>query len=314
MKKLICIISVLLISATGMIARQNEFPKLTGPYLGQKPPVKEPVMFAEGIVFKAHSSAAFSPDGTEVYFEIGTKDSNSTQIGFSKIIDGVWTKPEAVSFCNEDTYQSGNPFISPDNKKMFFTSFAPVPGIEKEHRENIWYSDRTSSGWSEPKPVSRAVNSLRIHWSISVSGNGTLYFQGERLDIDDSMGIYYSRLVDGEYAEPTKMGQEINKPGAMTTCPHIAPDESYMVFTLMGEGPEVSGIFISFKDESGKWRPAVMLEGGSVERGGLSPRVTPDGKYLFYVNSGMFWMPIEERIEQLRLKRSDRLEPTPVIS
>jgi len=91
----------------------------------------------------------------------------------------------------------------------------------------------------------------------------------------------------------------------MTTCPYIAPDESYVVFTLMGKGSEDGGIFISFKDRAGKWLPAVMLEGGSMECGGLSPKVTPDGKYLFYVNGGMFWMPIKERIEELRPKNTD---------
>ncbi len=294
---MICILgTVLLIHG----ARKDDFPVLSGPYLGQKPPVGEPIVFAPGIVLSAHCSAAFSPDGKEVYFEMGTKDAYSTKIGYSKIMNGAWTKLEFVSFCKEDTYQSGNPFITPDNKKMFFTSFAPIPDIKKEHRENIWYSERTSSGWSEPKPVSPAVNALRIHWSLSVSSNGTLYFPGRRLDMDDSGGIYYSRLIDEEYTVPIKMGEEINRPGAITTCPYIAPDESFLVFTLMGKEPEDGGIFISFKDRAGNWLPAVMLEGGSMEKGGLSPKVTPDGKYLFYVNGGMFWMPIKERIDELR--------------
>jgi len=305
MKKFTIVSILFLVVTMNIYVQEKDFPKLTGPYLGQKPPLKEPVVFAPGIVLTAHCSAAFSPDGEEVYFEIGTKDAYSTKIGYSSIINGVWTKPEFVSFCKEDTYQSGNSFITPDNKKMFFTSFAPISGIEKEHRENIWYSERTPSGWSEPKPVSPAVNSLRIHWSISVSDNGTLYFPGRRLDMDDTGGIYYSRLVDGEYTKPIKMGNEINRPGTMTTCPYIAPDESFLVFTLMGKEPEDGGIFISFKDRAGKWLPAVMLEGGSLERGGLSPKVTLDGKYLFYVNGGMFWMPIKERIDELRPKNTN---------
>jgi len=34
-----------------------------------------------------------------------------------------------------------------------------------------------------------------------------------------------------------------------------------------------------------------MAEGGTKEKGGLSPRISPDGKYLFYVTGGMWWMP-----------------------
>ncbi|MBP7509934.1 MAG: hypothetical protein KA807_19130, partial [Prolixibacteraceae bacterium] len=65
-------------------------------------------------------------------------------------------------------------------------------------------------------------------------------------------------------------------------------------------GPEDSGIFISYKDSSGNWLPAVMAEGGSIEKGGLSPRISPDGQYLFYVTGGMWWMPFAKRIEELR--------------
>jgi len=136
MKKL-TIVSILLLAVTmNIYAQEKDFPKLKGPFLGQKPPVKEPIIFADGIVLNAHCSSAFSPDGKEVYFEIGTENDYSTKIGYSKIINGAWTKPEVVSFCKEDTYQSGNPFITPDNKKMLFTSFAPIPGIEKEHRRD----------------------------------------------------------------------------------------------------------------------------------------------------------------------------------
>jgi len=111
----------LLAAAMTLSARAEDFPKLTGPYLGQKPPVDEPVLFAPGIVSTGvdHCSAGFSPDGKEIYWELGTK------IGFSKLENGRWTEPEVVSFCKGDTYQYGNPFISPDGKKMFFTTMRP---------------------------------------------------------------------------------------------------------------------------------------------------------------------------------------------
>ncbi|MBN2246267.1 MAG: hypothetical protein JW755_10535, partial [Candidatus Aminicenantes bacterium] len=74
-----------------------------------------------------------------------------------------------------------------------------------------------------------------------------------------------------------------------------------IVFTRVATGPKDSGIFISFKDKSGHWLPAVMAEGGTIEKGGLSPRISPDRNYLFYVNGGMWWMPATF-IEELRPK------------
>jgi len=54
MKKLICIINVMLVIATSIIAQQKDFSKLTGPYLGQKPPGKKLEIFAPELFLKQH--------------------------------------------------------------------------------------------------------------------------------------------------------------------------------------------------------------------------------------------------------------------
>lgn len=286
-----------LAAAILMGAQKADFPKLTGPYLGQKPPVREPVLFAPGIVSNGtdHCSAAISPDGKEIYWELGLK------IGFSKLENGFWTEPEIVPFCKGDAYRYGNPFITTDGKRMFFTSLRP--GAVSKDKENIWFAERSGSGWSDPKPISPEVNAMTLHWSISVSDSGSIFFQGSREDGFGGGDIYYSNRVNGAYSKPVPMGPEINT-GATETCPYIAPDESYMIFTRFDPtNLKGSGIHISFRDPSGRWRPAVMLRGGSRDRGGLSPRISPDGKYLFYVNAGMYWMPAG--IEELRPKKTE---------
>ena len=135
-----------------------------------------------------------------------------------------------------------------------------------------------------------------------MSDSGTLYFQSQDASGKSPGGIgdiHYSKWVNGEYASPVIMGSAINTP-ATETCPHIAPDESYIVFTRFDEtNVKNSGIFISYKDQSGDWLPAVLVEGGTKEKGGLSPWISPDGQYLFYVNGGMWWMPAGF-IERLR--------------
>jgi Tol biopolymer transport system component len=300
MKKQLFIIILLLAAAISINAHKIEFPELTGAYLWQTPPVKEPVLFAPGIVSNGrnHSSVAISPDGKELYWS-----GVDRKIWFTKLENGKWTKPEMVSFCKENPYEYDNPFITPDGNKMLFTTFRP--GAVSQDKETIWYLERTSSGWSDPKPISPEVNETPLHWSISVSDSGTLYFQFQDASGKSSGGIgdiYYSKLVNGEYTKPVNIGPAINTP-ATETCPHIAPDESYIVFTRFDEtNVKNTGIFISYRDKSGQWLPAVMAEGGTKEKGGLSPRISPDGKYLFYVNGGMWWMPADF-IEELRPKK-----------
>jgi len=297
MKTQTLIITLLLLAAVNMIAQETEFPELTGPYLGQEPPAREPVLFAQGIVSngKNHSSAAISPDGKELYWS-----GMERKIWFSKLEGGKWTVPKVASFCKEDSYEYDNPFIAPDGNKIFFTSFRP--GAVSQNKETIWYAERFRSGWSDPEPVSPEVNETPLHWSISVSDAGTLYFQFQDASGKSPGGIgdiYYSKLVNGEHQKPESIGSAINTP-ATETCPHIAPDESYIVFTRFDQtNVKNTGIFISYRDKSGQWLPAVMAEGGTKEKGGLSPRISPDSKYLFYVNGGMWWMPADF-IEELR--------------
>ncbi len=304
MKRSISFMSLLLVVAISIKAQEPEFAELIGPYLGQQPPVNDPVTFAPGIVSNGrnHSSVAISPDGKELYWS-GEK----RKIWFTKVEHGKWTKPEVVSFCKEDSFEYENPFITTDGNKIFFTSFRP--GAVTQNKETIWYAERSQSGWLDPKPISSVVNETPLHWSISISDIGTLYFQFQDASGKSYGGIgdiYYTILANGEYKKPVSIGSAINTP-ATETCPHIAPDESYIVFTRFDEtNVKNTGIFISYRDKSDKWLPAVLAVGGDRKSGGLSPRISPDGKYLFYVNGGMWWRPagfIEElRPEELKNK------------
>ena len=50
MKKALIIICLIVLALTVIFSQQNDIQKLTEPYLGQTPPVNEPILFAPGIV------------------------------------------------------------------------------------------------------------------------------------------------------------------------------------------------------------------------------------------------------------------------
>ena len=84
-----------------------------------------------------------------------------------------------------------------------------------------------------------------------------------------------------------KLGDAVNS--AYTELhPCIAPDERFLVFYSNRPGHLGSrggDLYISFRGEDGAWRPAVNL-GLAFNRGHLStsfPRLSPDGKYLFFL-------------------------------
>jgi ankyrin repeat protein len=272
------------------------FPELSGAYLGQTPPRDNIQLFAPDIVSGPigddnHGSIAFAPNLTEIYWNMW--QNGKGRIWMTKLVNGKWTEPQIASFCDQKSNMYDNPFITSDGQKIFFTSTRSV--AVSEGKENIWVAERTSSGWSEPKPVSAEVNAMQLHWSISVSDNGTLYFGGTRADSYGREDIYYSKLVDGVFSKPENMGGVINSEGN-DFCPFIAPDESYIIFSRFGPG---GGYYISFKDKSGKWLEPVKIH---EHLEGVCPLVSPDGKYFFFNCDGIYWMPAKF-IEEFRPKR-----------
>jgi ankyrin repeat protein len=261
------------------------FPEVSGAYLGQTPPRGTIQLFAPDIVSGAigddnHGGIAFMPNGNEIYWNMWQKGRG--KIWMTKLHDGSWTRPEMISFCRKDEYMYDNPFITPDGKKMFFTSTRSYHGSDQ--KENIWFTERTTTGWSEPKPVSAEVNAMQLHWSVSVSNTGTLYFGGSGAVSYGGTDIFYSQLVDGVYTKPENMGGVINSEGT-DHCPYIARDESYIIFSRFGPG---GGYYISFADKSGNWlEPAKIHE----RLEGVCPHVSPDGKYFLFNSDGIYWMP-----------------------
>ena len=260
----------------------GKFPRITGIYIGQAPPAGKPELFAPDIVSGAdeddnHGSIAFMPDGREIYWNMKGK------IWVTKLLNGKWIKPEIASFCEEGPHMDDNPFITTDGKKMFFTSTRP--GSVSEKKENIWYAERTSSGWSDPIPVSSTVNAMPLHWGISVSDSGTLYFGGTGADNFGRTDIYYSRPLKGIYSKPINIGAEINSQGT-DHCPYIAPDESYIIYSRWDRTGR--GFYISYRSKEGKWLEPVRIH---EHLEGVCPLVSPDGNYFFFNSDGIYWMP-----------------------
>ena len=250
----------------------QKFPELTGLYLGQVPPANTPKRFAPGIVYADHSTISVSPDGNEIYW------ANGYSIMCSKFQNGHWTKPQMVSFSkiNERMFYDDVPFVSPDNKRLFFTSKRPVDSLSRNStKENIWFVERTADGWSTPKPVSPEVNALGLHWQVSVSGTGTLYFGGTDQFSLGSSDIYFSKLVDGKYTKPVNAGPVINSEEG-ESMPFIAPDESYLIFyRVVMQRPS---LYISFRLKDGQWSQPQVIDKFQPRNCGI---VTPDGKYFF---------------------------------
>jgi hypothetical protein len=258
----------------------TSFSELTGPYLGQKTPGETAERFAPSIFQEElHTTTVFSPDGKEVYWR-PMGDETSNEILFMRLEDTKWTSSHVVPFASR-FFDSDDPCISPDGEKMFFTSWRPITWYTIfDLKERIWYVERTERGWSRPKAVGSAINSMDLHWQLSVSESGSLYFASDG-------DIYYSQYEGGQYQEPRRLGTEVNTP-AEEGLPFIALDESYLLFSSNGHPDQVGDydLFVSVRRMDGLWSKAMNLgEGVNSRYQELYPVVSPEEEYLFFLSN-----------------------------
>jgi len=249
------------------------FPFFAGPYMGQQPPGDTPKLFLPGIVsghYRAHSSIAFSPDGLEAYW---TEMRPGGAVLFTHAAEGRWTYP-VTSSMNRD------PSFSPDGNRLYFIKTRPLkegesPGGDQDLKEEYWYMERTDTGWSIPVSVGEEVNVIGVHWPCSVDKEGNLYFS----EFSDDM--YCSRYVDNTYTTPVHLTECLGNSTFVGHSPFISPEGDYLLFCAQ------DSLSISFKRKDGTWTDEINL--GSVINASHvngSPRVTADGKFMFFVSAG----------------------------
>ncbi len=250
------------------------FPILEGPYMGQNPPGDLPEMFLPGIVSgsdRAHSSIAFSPDALEAYWTEMIPPEG--RVAFTKVVDNKWTYPVSAAIDRD-------PSFSPDGNRLYFIKTRPfkegeIPGGDPDVKEEYWYIQRTDTGWSEPISVGEEVNTIGVHWPCSVDKDGNLYFS----EFSDNM--YCSQYLNARYQTPIHLTEAFNNATLVGRSPFISPDGDHLLFSANDD------LNISFRKKDGNWTNRISL-GDSInashENG--SPRVTFDGKYMFFVSAG----------------------------
>jgi len=284
----------------------NDFPILKGPYLGQKPPGMKPEIFAPGIVSRIdyfeHSSIYLTPKMDEMYWIADSSSAKDRKVFYIKMENGNWTLPKSADFCEH--YSNSNLSFSEDGSRLYFTSRIPMNkandsiDIWKQVKDpDIWYVNRTKSGWSEPINLSKIINTDESQALGIILKNGTVYYS-------DYNNIFRSELKNDVYQKPEKLEYPINT-DEFDLAPFVSDDESYMIFESMRQGGfGGADLYVSFKGKDGEWMNPINL-GPNINSGGheRSPYVSPDKKFLFFWRvtdgSDIYWVSAKI-IEELK--------------
>lgn len=283
------IVLLLFFTTTSLLSPQSEFPKLTGPYFGQKLPGRVPEIFAPGIISFPDTkefACAFSPDGKEFYYTSTGKELDYASVGttqrimYSKIEEGRWSKPRPAEFSKG--FFAHEPHITFDNLRIFWY-------WANKNNPGVYHAERTQSGWSGAQYAGPGG-------FVSSSRDGRIY-------VGDPRGESWSRvtLADGRFAKYERLPDLIKELRPRFTRighPCISPDGTYVVFDVEGG----SHLFVSFKDNDGPWsEPADLTEHGFFVNDGITS-ISPDGKYPFFQrNNDLYWVSTKI-IDKLRPK------------
>jgi hypothetical protein len=265
-------------------------------YLGQNPPGKIPQLFAPGIISlenRLETYPTFSPDGKEMFFSVVNAAWTAGKILHTRELNGIWTAVDTAVF-SYNSYINWESFISPDGNRQFFTSDRP-----SSSGTDIWMVDRTSdSTWTSPVNLNSPVNSGSSDGSACVTNNGTLYFKSLRGGGIGGSILYRSALVGGVYSGVESLG-DIIQTGPGESEPFMASDESYMIFISRTRAGGQGGwdLWICFMNPDSSWTdPVNMGTDINTTDDEYGPRVTADGKYLFFTREirgntmDIFWV------------------------
>ncbi len=258
-------------------------------YLQQTPPSLTPEKFAPNVVSTKDEyefGSVFNREATEFFY--GVNVDGKDEIRYSKLTGGSWSQPKTL--LEYSAYVYNDPFLSPDENRLYFISRRAMDGTGEPKDYDIWYVERQEDGLSEPINAGSQINSNQNEYYISFTRNGDMYFSSNKRGND--FDIYTSRFVDGEFQEPTRLGDAINTP-AYEADVFVDLDESYLIFCARREeGFGRGDLYISFKNPDGSWTPSKnMGEQINTEGHELCPFVSNDGKYLFYTsNQDIYWV------------------------
>lgn len=265
-------------------------------YFNEVPPGLSPKIFAPGIISKENEfefGAVFSNDQREFYYSVEIMGKTETRM--MKFENEGWSSP--ITILSHEIYSYNDPFLTPDNKKLFFISDRPLSGFGQKKDYDIWYIERNGGAWSDPKNAGININSDKEEYYISFTKSGKMYFSSNKPDRNgvSNFDIYSSELKNGEFEPALKLDSEINT-NSYEADVFVAPDESYLVFsTNRADGLGRGDLYVSFRKNDGKWSLAKSL--GNIintKTDDFCPYVSPDGKYLFYSSKrDIYWVSTE---------------------
>ncbi len=138
----------------------------------------------------------YNSDATVIYFSMLEDDRNASfDIYYTKKIKGVWSSPvkmkEPINGYGDDT----DPFISYDEKFLYFARRFEDKEFEDYECYKIYVSEKNDTAWGTPKALPEPVNSTCDRAPRMAADGKTLYFMSVRGNKKTGIDLYYTKKI-----------------------------------------------------------------------------------------------------------------------
>lgn len=243
-----------------------------------------PALFAKDVISSPLEEyrISFAPDGRTIYFARSRAFfpvSRQSAILTSQWQNGTWSEPQTAPFSGR--WADIDPFVTPDGRRIYFSSIRPVDGEERTDSD-LWYVERRGSGWSEAIHVS-GVNSRHDELYPSLAPDGTLYFGSDRPDGRGGWDIWKAAPAGGGFGTPVNL-HDLNS-SQWEFNPAISPDGRYLVFTSIGrtENIGMGDLFVSWSNGPTWSVPVHLNPWANSPADDYHPSFSPDGQLLYFI-------------------------------
>ena len=137
------------------------------------------------------------------------KGVNRMAIYTSKLVNGVWSKPEELPFNTTAQWDDVHPCLSIDGDKLYFASNRPggFGGMD------LYVSNKNGETWSEPINLGATINTAKNEVFPFIHADNTLYFGSTGHKGLGGIDIFYSQSEENGWSSPVNLGAPFNSAG-----------------------------------------------------------------------------------------------------
>ena len=177
------------------------------------------------------------------------------------------------------------PVISPDNKRLYFTSKRGIKGDD-----NIWIAEKYADEWLQAKDIGDMLNTEKNESISAISSNYNIAFITGYYDNQPFPDVYSFNIKNKDL-----FGSSKKLPSATINSKYfdgqVCISSDGLALLFVSDRPDGFGktdIYVSTRlSVKGIWSPPINLgEQINTSAEELSPWLSPDGKNLFFASKG----------------------------